>query len=337
MKNKRPKIDIRKATLAVTYFLLTLILGELIIYIVQQVNADIVENEYSIMLYIMPSFALVVSAVIIVLSDRAYKVDSTLAEGLKKVAEGDYDAEIPYDKLNKHNAVFADFNKMTQELRSVKTLREDFVHEFSHEFKTPIASINGFANLLIDGGVSPDEQQQMLKIIADESARLSVLSESVLLLSKIENQKLIGENKPYRLDLQITDCLITLSRAWEEKNINIVSELDQVVYSGDELLMRQVWINLLTNAIKYTPNGGEISVSLTKEGEAVVVKVKDNGVGIAFQDQQKIFEKYYQASTGKRSGNGLGLAICKRICELCGGDISVQSRLGEGSEFTVRL
>lgn len=314
-------------------FLLVLIVGELIVYIVQTLNVGLVADASLIMLFIIPSLALVVTAVIIYFNHRTLQTSNTLINALDRVADGDYTVKIPYKKPDTFTAVYENFNKMTKELNSVKSLRDDFVHNFSHEFKTPIASINGFANLLLDGNLSEEETRSVLKIIADESARLSHLAESTLMLSKIETQQFVGETKEFRLDLQIKDSIILLERQWEEKQITIGSSLVPVNYTGDEMMLKQVWLNLISNAIKYTPNGGNVNVSLAVENGRRRVEISDNGVGIPEESLPKIFDKYYQASDS--SGNGLGLAICKRIVEICKGEIYVKSKVGEGSTFTV--
>lgn len=314
-------------------FLLVLIVGEVVVYIVQTINEGLVADATLIMLFIIPALAAGVTAVIIYFNHRTLQTSNTLISALNRVADGDYTVKIPYKKLDAYTAIYENFNKMTDELSSVKSLRDDFVHNFSHEFKTPIASINGFANLLLDGALSEEEQKNVLKIIADESARLSHLAESTLILSKIETQQFVGETKEFRLDLQITDCIILLARQWEEKNINITSSLEQVNFYGDEMMLKQVWLNLISNAIKYTPEGGAVNVSLTKDSARCKIIVEDNGVGIPEESLTKIFDKYYQASDS--SGNGLGLAICKRIVDLCKGQISVESKVGEGTKFTV--
>jgi signal transduction histidine kinase len=319
-------------------FVLVLLVGELIVFIFQVINDNIVNvTDFNvIMLYIIPAFSAIVTAVLIYVNHRTFQISNKLIDGLSKIADGDYDVAIPYKKLDGFNGVYANFNKMAEELKSVKTLREDFVHNFSHEFKTPISSINGFANLLLEGNLSEEEQKNILRIIADESARLSQLSENTLLLSRVENQQFIGEKKNYRLDTQLKECVIMLERQWSGKNITISSELPATTYAGDEKLMQQLWINLLTNAIKYTPAHGEIKITLTQSSGDITVAIADNGIGIAEEDLPKIFDKYYQA-TSTRSGNGLGLAICKRIVSLCGGEIYAESVKGEGSTFIVKL
>lgn len=335
--NKKRMINSHAWVLAVISFILALIVGEIIVIVFQYFNSinHIADDGLLITMYIIPAIAAVAMCVAIYLNHRSLQTSNMLIEGLNKVTNGDYNAKIPYNRLDGFNAVYENFNKMTEELKSVKALRDDFVHNFSHEFKTPIASINGFANLLLEGNLSEEECKQIVKIIADESARLSQLSETVLTLSRLESQQFIGESKTFRLDVQIKDCIILLQREWEKKNIEIEPELSPVKYTGDENLLKQVWLNLLSNAIKFTPEGGKVKVLLSAEGNRAVIRVADTGIGISEEALPKIFDKYYQVNAG--NGNGLGLAICKRIVALCGGEISVASKVGEGSEFKVRL
>lgn len=335
VNEKKKKLNAHAVIIALLSFVLSLVLIELVLYIIQTANIGFEVNAMSVMLYVVPAFSIILTCIIIYVNHRTFETSNTLMEALNKVAEGNYDVTIPYKRLDNFNRAYDNFNKMTTELRSVKLLREDFVHDFSHEFKTPIASINGFANLLLEGNLNEEERKSIVRIIADETARLSNLSANMLMLYRIEGQQFIGEKKPFRLDLQITDCIILLEKQWEEKGVNITTTLKPVTYSGDAQLLKQVWLNLLSNAIKYTPKGGGISVSLAAEGGGIVARVADTGVGIAPENIGRIFDRYYQVSSG--SGNGLGLAICKRICELCGGSIAVESRLNGGTVFTVKL
>ncbi len=335
--NKKRMINSHAWVLAVISFILALIVGEVIVIVFLYFNRinHIADEGLLITLYVIPAIAIVAMCVTIYLNHRSLQTSSTLIEALNKVACGDYNAKIPYKRLDGFNAVYENFNKMTEELKSVKALREDFVHDFSHEFKTPIASINGFANLLLEGNLSEEECLQIVKIIADESARLSTLSETVLTLSKLDSQQFIGESKTFRLDVQLRDCIVLLQSDWEKKGLEIHTDLAPVKYTGDENLLKQVWLNLLTNAVKFTPEGGEIAVKLWAEGNRAKVSVSDTGIGIPEDALPKIFDKYFQVNGG--TGNGLGLAICRRICKLCGGDIAVQSTVGKGSTFTVTL
>lgn len=336
-RNKKRMINAHAWVIAVISFILALTVGEIVVAVFQYYNNinHIADDGLLITMYIIPALSAVSVCAVLYINHRSLQTANKLIEGLNKVAAGDYGAKIPYRRLDGFNAVYENFNKMTDELKSVKTLREDFVHDFSHEFKTPIASINGFANLLLEGGLSDGERTQIISIIADESARLSRLSETVLTLSRLESQQFVGESRDFRLDTQLKDSIILLQREWEGKNIEIATSLEPVKYNGDEHLLKQVWVNLLSNAIKFTPEGGRVQVTLSARGDRAVVKVSDNGIGIPGEALPRIFDKYYQAKPG--AGNGLGLAICQRICKLCGGSISVESTPGKGSTFTVEL
>ena len=284
---------------------------------------------------IMPTIAIALTIIVIYVNNENSKMAVKFTEAFNKVSHGEFGYSLEVPPKGQFKELFENFNKMSKELLSIQTLKDEFIHDFSHEFKTPIASINGFANLLLEGGLSEDERKQIAKIIADESARLSRLSETVLTLSKLESQQFVGESRDIRLDVQLRDCIVLLQREWEGKGISIDTRLSPVKYTGDENLLRQVWLNLISNAVKFTPAGGKVTVSLTTEGGRARVDVSDTGIGIPEEEQEKIFDKFYQVNKG--GGNGLGLAICRRICSICGGKISVKSRPGEGSTFTVIL
>lgn len=295
-------------------------------------------DAYTVSFIVLTVFALIFSvAVVIAFYDMAQK-SQILIDALGKVANGDYLTQLNYRKHDTFAKVYDNFNKMTKELYSVQTLREDFTHNFSHEIKTPLFSIQGFANLLLEGGLSEEEQKRFLKIISDEAARLGRLADGILTLSKLESQQFAGEKKPIKFDSDINDCIVMLEWEWEKKNIDIGSSLEPVKGEGDGALLKQVWLNLLSNAIKFTPEGGKINVSLKREGDFAVVKVQDSGCGISEENLPHVFDKFFRASK-EVDGNGLGLAICKRVCELEGGTISAESggKAGEGTTFTVRL
>ena len=263
---------------------------------------------------------------------------SGLTGGLKSVAEGDFSRRLDPKKGGPLEAAYEDFNKMSQELQSIQTLRDDFINHFSHEFKTPITAVKGFAELLREPDTTPEEREQYLQIIIDESSRLADLANNTLLLTKLESQQFIAEKRRYSLDEQIKRCAILLSPAWEKKEISFTANLEPAEYDGNEELMRHVWLNLLSNAVKYTPEGGEIAVTLQPSREELTVTVADTGIGMPPEVRAHIFDKYYQGSpnSGGR-GLGLGLSIALRIVELCGGNIQVDSVEDQGSTFTVRL
>ena len=267
----------------------------------------------------------------------AYRYISSLTKGINHVADGDFNIRLNVNKAGPLKDVYTNFNKMGAELQSVQTLRNDFVNNFSHEFKTPISSINGFATLLLEETVSEEDKRQYLEIIANESKRLASLADSSLLLSKLESQQFIFDKKPYSLDEQIKHCAILLSKEWSKKEIEFTADLDQVQYSGNSDLMQHVWINLLANAIKFTPEHGEITVTLKKADNLIQVAVNDTGKGMSEEEIARIFVKYYQADSSANKGLGLGLAIVKRIIDLSGGRIEVKSKINEVSSFKVYL
>lgn len=295
-------------------------------------------GSFVVPIAIMPVIALALTGIIIWLNNESTKMAGKVVEAFDKVSHGQFGYQLEVPKKSQFKPLFENFNKMSKELSSIQTLKDEFIHDFSHEFKTPIASINGFANLLLEGGLTEEEQRQYLKIIADESARLSTLAENTLTLNRLENQQFLGEVKPYRLDLQIKECVILLEREWTAKDITVSSELAPLEYEGNASLMQQVWLNLIGNAIKFTPSRGEIAVSLAERGGGAEVCVSDNGIGMSKEVALHVFDKYYQGDASHSTrGNGLGLSIVKRIVTLAGGSVSVESREGEGSTFIVFL
>ncbi len=259
---------------------------------------------------------------------------------IEMLAHGHYGHKLKVGKYTVFRNLAIDINRLSEELEKVHMLRSDFVNGYSHEFKTPISSIKGFAQILLDESVNltEEERKNYLKIIADEAERLSKLSSNTLLLSQLESQKILADTAPYSLDEQIRRCVIMLSNDWTEKNISITGDIEEVVYNGDESMMQHLWLNLLNNAIKFTPQDGEIKVSLRQEGDIITAVISDNGIGMSEEMSQRVFEKYYQGSTSKSgSGLGLGLSIVYRIIRLCKGRIRIDSKLGEGSTFTIEL
>jgi len=227
---------------------------------------------------------------------------------------------------------------MTRELKGIEYLRKDFINSVSHEFKTPIASIQGFAKLLQKGNLSEEEKQEYTNIIVEETSRLSNLSSNILKLSKLENQEMIDRKAIFSLDEQIRRSILLLEHEWSKKNICFDIELDSVKFPGDEELLQQVWINLLGNAIKFSNDNSSITVRLHGSASFVKVKITDTGIGMSEEIQPRIFEKFYQGhKSHSYDGNGLGLPLVKRILDLCDGKIHVQSSLGKGSTFIVQL
>lgn len=337
MKQKN-KVLAKWFGIAILCFSILLLVTEISVAILNEIISNSRFAAYSLTLIIVPAISLCITIFIVTAVYNNSKKSEMLTKSLDRVARGDYSTVIEIKKGDSFAEVYENFNKMIKELSSVKNLREEFVHSLSHEFKTPLCSIHGFATLLLEGGVEPEDEKKYLKIIADEADRLRELSDGILTLSKLENQQFVGESKPFRLDEQIRDSVILFEKSWTEKNLEINLDLENVVITGDETNLKRVWTNLVSNAVKFTPQGGTIDISLKRSGGNATVRVKDNGVGISPENVGKVFDKYYRAPEAKGvEGNGLGLAICKRICTLSGGTINCESVEGEGACFTVTL
>ena len=269
---------------------------------------------------------------------------SLLIKATKRVANGDYTAKLEMGWVERYTIrelreLIHDFNEMTEELQNTEMFRKDFISSFSHEFKTPLVSIRGFARQLYEGDLTPEQQREFSKIILDETEYLSVLSQNTLLMTNLENRDIVTEKTRFSLDEQLRGCMIRLEPQWSAKNIEIDMEaLEEVSFFWNEQLLAHVWNNLFDNAVKFTQSGGMICVSCKRNGKEVVVKVTDSGCGIPESSLPHIFEKFYQAdSSHATKGNGLGLPLVKRIIELCEGEITVNSEPGKGTEFTVIL
>lgn len=258
----------------------------------------------------------------------------------ERIAKGDFKVHIQesFDKDSDFGILQRSFNNMVRELDGTEMFRNDFINNFSHEFKTPIVSIQGFAHQLQAGGLTPEEEQEYIRIIATESDRLAKMATNILLLSKLENQAIVTDKTEFFLDEQIRTCLLLLEKQWSAKDIELNIDLDEVKYCFNEAMLSHVWVNLFSNAIKFTPQSGTVSCSLRQNKNHVIVTISDTGCGIDENTQKHIFEKFYQGDTSHADdGNGIGLTIVGRILVLCKGDIRVDSQPGMGSTFTVTL
>ena len=230
------------------------------------------------------------------------------------------------------------FNKAAEELSGTEILRKDFINNFSHEFKTPIVSISGFADLLLDVDLPPEDQKEYLTIIRDESKRLAELSTNILTLNRIESQAILRDTENIRLGEQIRQSVLLTEQKWRDKNLDFEADIEDVEYLGNEALLKEVWLNILDNAAKFSPEGEVVSVTQHKKGGEIIAAVTDHGPGMDEKTKAHIFEQFYQGDTSHRSqGNGLGLAMVRKIVELHGGKVSVDSSPGNGSSFTVIL
>lgn len=265
---------------------------------------------------------------------------SEMIEATERISKGDFKVHIQetFDEKSDFGILQRSFNHMAAELDGIEMFRKDFINNFSHEFKTPIVSIQGFAHQLQAGGLSPVEEREYIRIIAAESDRLAKMATNILLLSKLENQAIVTDKTEFYLDEQLRTCLVLLEKQWASKEIELNIDLDEVRYRFNEDMLSQLWLNLFSNAIKFTPEGGTISCTLRADEHTVTVTVSDTGIGMSEETRQHIFDKFYQGDTSHTgAGNGIGLNIVSRILYLCKGSIQVQSEVGRGSTFTVSL
>jgi len=291
-----------------------------------------------------PFIALLVSSIIgtslsAMVSEKFLKPLHQLINATKIIAKGDFSVRVPEINSDSEIAVLLrNFNHMAEELGSIEMFRNDFINNFSHEFKTPIVSIRGFAKQLQNENLSEEKRKEYTEIIISEAERLTKMSSNVLLLTKIENQQFITNQTEYYLDEQIRNCIILLEKQWSRKNIEISLNLEKVRIFNDEELLSHLWINLIDNAIKYTDENGKITITLNETADRIYFSISDTGKGMDEQTIKRIFDKFYQADKSRSThGNGLGLSIVRRIVELCRGEITVDSRIGAGTTFTVML
>lgn len=262
-----------------------------------------------------------------------------LREGMQKVADGDFNTRIQSNSSSVEvQEILAGFNMMAQELSSIEILQTDFVSNVSHEIKTPINAIEGYATLLEDcENIDPTQQEYIEKILFN-TKRLSTLVSNMLLLTKIENQSIQTHQEWYRLDEQVRESIVALEPAWEAKNIQLDIALDYMEYYGNGNMMYHVWANLFDNAVKFSPVGGMVKIRLHKRNKKIIFMIENNGPSLSEEAQKHLFDKFYQAdSSHKQEGNGLGLSLVKRILTISGGTIYVENIATGGCRFTVTL
>ncbi len=292
----------------------------------------------------MPFISFFVSIIIgtalsVIVSKRILKPINDLVKAMEIVAKGDFSIKVEEpDRVYALRELTKSFNLMVTELGSIEIFRQNFINNFSHEFKTPIVSIRGFAKQLRKDTITEEQRQEYADIIIAESERLTNMSSNILLLTKFENQQIVSDKKEFYLDEQIRKCILLLEKQWSRKNIELNPELQEILFYSNEEMLSHVWINLLSNAIKFCNEGGRISISCYMQEDDVIVEIADDGIGIDRHTISHIFDKFYQGDTSHvMEGNGLGLSLVKRIVELCKGHISVKSEVGKGTAFRVSL
>ena len=266
-----------------------------------------------------------------------------IVEATEKIMNGDLSARISpasrIESTESFNIIIGYINKMAEELSGLETLRTDFIANVSHELKTPLAVIQNYGTMLQAPGLLEGKRLEYAKAITEQSRRLADLITNILKLNRLENQQIYPDKQIYNLGEQLAECLLNFENTWEKKEIEIDTDIEEDVFvESDAELLMLVWNNLFSNALKFTEPGGTVSLQLKTDDRWAVVQVSDTGCGISPETGKHIFEKFYQGDTSHATqGNGLGLALVKRVVDIVGGDISVSSEVGKGSVFTVKI
>lgn len=322
----------------------TLIVGAVIIYLIHQgilePGKDIVRSRNRIF-YIMVASVILGSIFTAITCRYPLKPVNTIINAMNRLASGDFKTRLHFGKiLGKHPTIIEitdSFNHMAEELEKTEMLRSDFINNFSHEFKTPIVSIAGFAKLLKRGDLTEEQKAEYIDIIEEESLRLSAMATNVLKLTKIENQSILTDVSEYNLSEQIRSCVLLLENKWTKKNVIPDIDFDEYYINANEEMMKEVWINLIDNAIKYSDEGGTLGITITETEERILVSVSNSGTEIPDESKELIFRKFYQVDESHSSeGNGVGLAVVKEIVKLHKGDVTVFSSNNK-TVFTVSL
>ncbi len=267
----------------------------------------------------------------------------SITDAANRIMKGDFSVRIPpASKFLDEGAfqpIIDTFNDMARELSGIETLRTDFIANVSHELKTPLAVMQNYATMLASPAISEDERAEYARAITEACGRLSSLITNILKLNKLENQQIFPDVCDYDLSEQLCLSLLQFEGVWEKKGIDIETEIaDGVRIRADKELLSLVWNNLLSNAFKFTPEGGRVTVALSETAHHATIRISDTGCGMSAEVGAHIFEKFYQGDTSRASeGNGLGLALVRRVIDIMGETISVESELGRGSTFTVRI
>lgn len=356
---KAPSLNIEKIkkstsrtslTLAFSLFVFAILLAAIAltalglwILTVAGVTVDINgELQLGLVILFMSLISLIIGGVTVFFSSRLpLKPINEIINKMNRLAAGDFKTRLKFgNTMSAHSAVkelTASFNTMAKELENTELLRNDFINNFSHEFKTPIVSIMGLANLLEAGDLTEEQRVQYARAIREESMRLSSMASNVLNLTKVENQTILTDVSRFNLSEQVRSAVLLLEEKWTTKNIDLQLDFDEFVIEANEEMLKQVWINLIDNAVKFVPRCGTVELEISDTENKLCVRVSNTGSEIPSDKQDKIFNKFYQADESHATqGNGIGLAIVKRIVELHNGSVSVRSENGMTS-FTVVL
>lgn len=286
-----------------------------------------------IILYIGTMYVIIGFILSLIINKIPLKILNQVIKKIKELADGNFKARLHFGfPLCKHATISelsSSFNLMASELENTELLRTDFVNNFSHEFKTPIVSIIGFTKLLKKGNLTEEQKREYLDIIEEESLRLSAMATNMLNMTKIDNQSILTSVSKYNLAEQIRSSVLLLENKWTKKKIEFSLEFDEYEIEANEELLKQIWVNLIDNAIKYSPDFGFIRIKIVEKYNDYIISISNAGIEIPLEKQKKIFNKFYQADESRSSeGNGIGLAVVKRVIELHKGDVTVKSDNG---------
>lgn len=314
----------------------------------ESIGRAFTENEIALAAKITMVNVVIISIVMAVIDYVRRKITverpvKKITEATAKMIQGDFSVRVDFlPKIaanDSFNEIIEDINRMAEELSGVETLRTDFIANVSHEMKTPLSVIQNYGTLLQEPNLSEEKRMEYAKVITAASRRLADMMTNILKLNRLENQQIYPNFTTYDLGEQLCECLINYESVWEEKNIQIETDISEnLLINADAELLSLVWNNLFSNAFKFTENGGKVSLKVFSDKKYATVKISDTGCGMSKDVGEHIFEKFYQGdSSHATQGNGLGLSLVKRVVDIMQGEIGVESRVGEGSTFTVRI
>lgn len=338
---KKPKRVRKKLGVQPYYMLIALaeiVIAALIALLLNWLLEGVLEFRLPPWLWVLV-FSVVLSVVLgWLLSVLFFSPITRLSRAMRKVGEGDFSLQLESSsRIREIRDTYDNFNLMTRELQATEIVQTDFVSNVSHEFKTPINAIEGYATLLQSGQTSEEQAMYVEKILLN-TRRLNELVGNILLLNRVDHQAINTNCTRYRLDEQVRQAIVLLEPKWDAKELDLDVDLETLEYTGNESLLLHVWVNLIDNAIKYDPQGGLLRLRLQRQDTNAVFTIDDSGPGIAPEDQSHIFDKFFQADSSRMAeGNGLGLALVKRVLDVCGGSVHVENLPEAGCRFTVIL
>ena len=344
-KNSRTSLTIVLSLFVFAIIYLAIALAALGIWLLTKAGVTVdMDGELQLSQVILFMFivSLVIGAVLTFSSSHIpLKPVNELINKMNRLASGDFKTRLKFGSILSSHSVAKEltesFNTMAEELENTEMLRSDFINAFSHEFKTPIVSITGLANLIESGNLTEEQRTKYARAIREESMRLSSMANNVLNLTKVENQTILTDVSRFNLSEQIRSAVLLLEEKWSGKGVDLQLDFDEYFIEANEELLKQVWINLIDNAVKFVPHGGTVELEITEKKDKYCVRISNTGSEIPPEKQEKIFNKFYQADESHAThGNGIGLAVVKRVVDLHNGDITVKS--GEGvTSFTVAM